>query len=273
MSLFSLFSQTVAKENFIFFDVETTGLYPLAGDRVIELAMIKVSNGEIVDQLELMFNPEIPIPEEVSNINNITNEMIADCPVFNKDYCEKVINFIDKYTLIAHNAAFDLGFISSEFARNSILFDGWNAIDTLKIAHSIFPGQRHRLENLLKIYNILPEGDLHRALNDTVALKKVFFEMLDEVEIRGKNLEQLIKKYGFEGNLLPRSMPAQLREAIIEKKEISGNYKKRNGETVHLSIIPIAPVWVEKKWFLYGQDVSSKKLLSLNGESFIEFDN
>jgi len=272
MSLFSLFSQSVAKENFVFFDVETTGLFPLAGDRIIELAMIKVSNGEIIDQFEMKFNPGMPIPPEVTNINKITNEMVADCPLFNKDICHQVLTFIDNNTLVAHNAPFDLSFLSCDFARNSMTFEGWNAIDTLKIAKSIFPGQRHRLENLLKIYSILPDGDLHRALTDTAALKKVFFEMLDEVEIRGKTLEQLIKKYGFEGNIHPRSIPAKIREAIIEKKTVVGKYQKRTGETVKLSIVPLAPVWSDKKWFFLGEEIKSKEILSLNVDSFIEIE-
>jgi DNA polymerase III epsilon subunit family exonuclease len=272
MSLFSLFSQSVAKDNYIFFDVETTGLHALDGDRVIELAMLKVSCGEIVDQLELLFNPGKSIPPEVTAINNITNEMIAGSPAFDLEMCRKVKTFIENYVLVAHNAPFDLGFISSEFARSGIIFDGWNAIDTLRIASSIFPGQRHRLSNLLKIYNIPPDGDLHRALNDTVALKKVFFEMLDEAEIRGKTLEQIIKKYGVEGIYQPRSMPAKIREALIEKKLISGQYKKRTGDLIPLSVVPLAPVWSGKRWFFYAEDSKTKELLTLNGESFIKFD-
>ena len=61
MSIFSLFSQTLVKENYVFFDVETTGLYPLSGDRIIEIAMIKTSKGNIVDTIEMTINPNMSI--------------------------------------------------------------------------------------------------------------------------------------------------------------------------------------------------------------------
>ena len=176
MSIFSLFSQSLVKENYIFFDVETTGLYPLLGDKIIEIAMIKTSKGNVIDTFSTFINPGIKIPLEVTNINNITNEMVKDAPVFDKIFGEKIIDFIEENILIAHNAGFDLGFLSTELARNGLFFERWKAIDTLKIAKEIFPGQKNRLENLICRYNIMPEGDFHRALVDTEALKKIFFE-------------------------------------------------------------------------------------------------
>jgi DNA polymerase III epsilon subunit family exonuclease len=271
MSLFSLFSQSIAKENYIFFDVETTGLFPLAGDRILELAMVKVSNGEIVDRIDTLINPCMKIPEQVINIHFITDDMVKDSPVFDLDMCNRITGFVGNFIIVAHNAAFDLGFLSSEFARNGVFYEGWQAIDTLKIANAIFPGQKHRLENLLKNYNIVPEGDLHRAITDTMALKKLFFELLDETEIRGKTLEQLVKKYGFEGNILPRNFPARIREALVEKKIISGKYRKRDNAEIDLAVVPLAPVWVDRRWYFMGKEVKSKKILSLHAESFIEF--
>src|SRR4030042_4984594 len=119
-----------------------------------------------------MINPEFPIPKEVTKINNITDDMVKDSPVFDKKYGEKIIDFIGDYILVAHNASFDLSFLSVELGRNGVLFERWKAIDTLKIAAKVFPNQKNKLENIMRRYNIMPEGDVHRALVDTDVLKK-----------------------------------------------------------------------------------------------------
>jgi DNA polymerase III epsilon subunit len=273
MSLFSLFSQSLAKQNYIFFDVETTGLHPLSGDKIIEIAMIKTSKGEIIDTIETMINPNCAIPKEVTNINNITNEMVKKAPKFDNKYGEKIINFIGDYTLVAHNAAFDLSFLSVELGRNGIVFERWKAIDTLQIAKEIFPGQKNKLESIMRRYNIMPEGDVHRALIDTDVLRKIFFEFLEESEIRSKSLDQLINYYGFQGQYLYSSIPAIIRESIIEKKSVNGKYRKRDGEILSLSFIPISPVWVDDKWFLIAKDHKTKKELVLYCENFLEINN
>lgn len=270
MSFFSLFSQTLAKENYVFFDVETTGLHPLAGDKIIEIAMIKTSKGNIVDTIENMIDPQFSIPEEVTKINNITDEMVKNAPVFNKEFGEKILTFIEDSILVAHNAAFDLGFLSTELGRSGIFFEGWKAIDTLKIASELFPGQRNKLENLMRRYNIMPEGEVHRALVDTDGLKKIFFEFIEESEIRSKTLDAIIKQYGYQGLSLHRCIPAIIRESIVEQKTIRGKYKRRDGNTVELTIRPIAPVWVDNKWFLLSKENNSDKFISLYCENFIE---
>ena len=273
MSIFSLFSHSLVKQNYIFFDVETTGLYPLAGDKIIEIAMIKTSKGEIIDTIETMISPNFPIPKEVTKINNITDEMVKDSPKFDKKFSEKIINFIGDYTLVAHNASFDLGFLSVELGRNGIIFERWKAIDTLKIAYELFPGQKNKLENLMRRYNIMPEGDVHRALVDTDILRKIFYEFLEESEIRSKSFDQLIIDYGYQGQYLHRSIPAILRESIIEKRYINGKYRKRDGEIIMLSILPVSPIWVDNKWFLLARDKNTKKEIVVYCDNFIEINN
>lgn len=93
---------------------------------------------------------------------------------------------------------------------------------------------------------------------------------MEENEVRNKNLDQIIKDYGFTGFNLFRSIPAQIRESIIENKEINGKYKKRDGTIIELTINPIAPVWIENKWFLLAYDKISNNELTLYCENFIE---
>ncbi len=269
MSILSLFSHSLAKESFVFFDVETTGLFPLAGDRVVEIAMIKCEKGSVSGTFEMMFNPGIPMPQEASAVNKITDEMLADKPLFDVEIGKQIIDFIGSSILIAHNSAFDLGFLSFELASVGLIFRDWKSIDTLRMAQKLYPGQKNKLESLMRRYNMLPEGDLHRALVDTDSLRKVFFEMLNETEIRNKTLEQLIKDYGFQGINFHKFIPAKVREAMVDREIIQAKYKKRNGEIVNMSVLPIAPVWSGRKWFLIAQDEKTGMKISLNGNSFI----
>jgi DNA polymerase III epsilon subunit len=250
VSIFSLFSHNLIKQKYVFFDFETTGLYPLNGDRIIEIALIKTVEGRITDTFESMINPGIKIPADATAANNITDEMIATAPIFDKNCSLKIMNFIEDGILVAHNAAFDLGFLSMEMARNGFVFDKWQAIDTLKIAREVFSGQRNNLASLMKRYNITPSGSLHRAIVDTEILKKIFFELIDENQIRELELDQIIKKYGFMGNNIPRNIQANIREAIIEKRAITAFYVDRSKHKQVLNIIPLAPVWNDDKWFL-----------------------
>lgn len=273
MSIFSLFSQSIIKESFTFFDVETTGLYPLSGDRVIEIAMIKTKNGEKVDTLELLINPGFPISQEVTRINNISDEMVKDAPIFSEELADKILKFIDGTVLVAHNAPFDIGFLSAEFARLGIIFEGWSAIDTLKISREILQIQKHRLENLVRHYGIVASGDFHRALFDTECLMKVFFNLMEEEYFNGKNIETVVKKFGIIGQNIYRSISARIREAIIDKMDISCKYKKRDGNIVEFSFKPLAPVWAYNKWYIMAQNGTDNKILSLNNDSFVEILN
>jgi len=268
LSLLSLFSHTIAKEDFVFFDVETTGFYPLAGDRIIEIAMIRCSKGNVTGTLEVMFNPGIPIPEEASRVNKITDDMLADKPHFDKEIGTQIVEFIGDSILVAHNASFDIGFLSFELARTGIIYRDWKAIDTLKMSQKLFPNQKNKLESLMRRYNIMPEGDLHRALIDTDSLKKVFFELINESDIRNKTLEVLIREFGLAGVNIHKFIPARIREAMVDGTALSGSYKKRNGEIIELNIMPVAPVWSAKKWYLIAKDIKENTILSINAANF-----
>ena len=78
---------------FIVYDVETTGLSPLKGDRIIELAAVKLKNKKIIDTFETFINPQRLIPEEASRINNITNDMVVDAPT-SMEILPEMIDFI-----------------------------------------------------------------------------------------------------------------------------------------------------------------------------------
>ena len=97
------------QDEYCVLDIETTGL-SFRTDKITEFGIIKVKNGEIIDEFECFANPEMDIPEEVVKITNITNEMVKDAETIDK-VMPKVMEFIGDSILVAHNADFDIGFI------------------------------------------------------------------------------------------------------------------------------------------------------------------
>lgn len=262
MEHISLFSQSLINSTYTFLDVETTGLYPLLGDKIIEIAMLKYEKGAQIDFFHSLINPLRTLPEEATKINKINEELIKNAPSFDS-LAEKILEFISDSIIVAHNASFDLSFLSVEFAKCGILFKNWKAIDTLKIANDIFMGQRNKLESVMKRYNLSSNGELHRALNDTEILKNIFFELIEEEKIRNKKLEDLIKEYGFNGEDNYDLIPEIIKEAIKEKKDIKGEYKTRENRIIKLISTPILPIWINGTWYLYAKDKKTQADLYL----------
>ncbi len=270
MPLSDLFSSNLLNEPYVFFDVETTGLYPLDKDRVIELAMVKTKNGVIVDKFECLFNPERAIPEGASRINNISDEMVKDAPKFCSDIARKILDFTKDHILVAHNAAFDLDFLGYEIGLTGLWFERWCAIDSLQLAKAALPTlSKHRLSSLLSHYSIEPKGDLHRAINDTIGLQEMFFSLLNEASVSTKSIDHLVKNYGFTGKVMPRDIPAFIREALIGKEEIRAKYKNRSNDIITLNIKLLAPIWIDKHWYILARNLDNGEAYTLLPSSFI----
>jgi len=101
---------------YVVFDVETTGLSPMRGDRIIEIGAIKTKNNQVVDTLESFINPERLIPLEAQRVNNISDDMVKDAPCAG-DILPQMIDFIGGACLVGHNLKFDLDFLCFELAQ------------------------------------------------------------------------------------------------------------------------------------------------------------
>lgn len=162
------------KNNIIFYDTETTGVKPQT-DQIIEIAgynpITKESFCEFV-------NPGRDIPQEVTNITSITNEMVKDADDF-ATVGQKFIEFCSPFAmLIAHNNdSFDKHFIINESKRNNITLPEFTYFDTLKWARKYRPDlPKHNLQYLREVYNI-ESNQAHRALDDVMVLYKLFKQM------------------------------------------------------------------------------------------------
>lgn len=185
----------------IVLDTETTGLNPQEGHRVIEIGCVELLNRRLSGRhFHVYINPEREIDAGAVEVHGITNEFLADKPIFSS-IVEDFINFIRDAELVIHNAPFDVGFLNHEFG---LLNNGTGAIenyssvfDTLTFARKKHPGQRNSLDALCKRYGIdNSHRDLHGALLDAEILADVYLLMtggqaslLDEESSREESSE------------------------------------------------------------------------------------
>ena len=166
----------------IVIDTETTGLDPSNGDRLIELGCIEIVNRIPTGQeFHRYLNPERAIHRDAVAVHGLTGDVLADKPLF-KNIADEFLAFIGEAPLVAHNAAFDLGFINAELeraARPPLTFD--RVVDTLALARRRHPAGPNSLDALCKRYGIdLSARTKHGALLDAMLLANVYVELLGE---------------------------------------------------------------------------------------------
>jgi len=163
---------------YVVFDVETTGLSPQRGDRIVEIAAVRVKNWEIIDTFESLVNPERELSVEVQKIHNITNEMVAKAPLAD-EVLPKMIDFTGGACLVGHNIKFDLNFLCFQLAIvGRKLREETPAIDTLKMAKELLPHlNSFRLSHVAHSLGAKIETT-HRALPDVKLTAKVMDRLL-----------------------------------------------------------------------------------------------
>lgn len=163
----------------IVLDTETTGLDPLNGDRIVEIGAVELINylptGKVYHGY---YNPERDMPAEASRVHGLTDEFLADKPVF-AGCVDDFLAFIEDSPLVIHNAPFDLGFVNAELRRLGFkMLPMTRAIDTLAMARQLFPGAPNSLDALCKRYEIDASArEFHGALLDARLLADVYLEM------------------------------------------------------------------------------------------------
>ena len=166
----------------ILLDTETTGLEIQRGHRVIEIGCIElVQRRRTGREFHTYLNPDRAIDEGARAVTGIDEEMLRDKPRFG-DIAAEFLAFIDGAELIAHNAAFDIGFLDAELARAGLadmrLGGRCSVLDTLALAREKFPGQRNSLDALCKRLGVdNSHRELHGALLDADLLAEVYLAL------------------------------------------------------------------------------------------------
>lgn len=163
---------------FVVFDIETTGLSN-QNDRITEIGAVRVANGEIKDTFGTYADPGMPIPEDITKLTGITDEMVAGAPN-QRDAVQAFLDFVGGRMLIAHNADFDMGFIRHVCEKNGIEFDH-AYLDTVALSRYLNPElKNHKLDTVAKYFS-LEDFNHHRAYDDAAILAKIFLCMVEKM--------------------------------------------------------------------------------------------
>lgn len=164
----------------VVFDTETTGFYPLAGDRVIEVAGIELVNLLPTGvEFRRMVDPERDIPADSTKVHGYTSLDVEGKPKF-AEVAEEMLAFFGDAQLVAHNANFDFDFLDAELARcGRPALDRGRMVDTLALAKQRFPGMPNSLDALCRRFDIdLSERATHSAILDVKLLAAVYLELM-----------------------------------------------------------------------------------------------
>ena len=164
-------------------DVETTGLKPQAGDRVCEIAVLRVDPGVKPRLWVSLVNPGRPISPGARAVNGIADHQVADAPPFGTLIAE-INAALDGAVPVAHNARFDLGFLRAEYRRAGTWFPTMPALDTLALARGCFRFPRNGLDAVAHSLGV-PTRGLHRAAGDVWATYRVLQRMIEELRAHG----------------------------------------------------------------------------------------
>ncbi len=197
-------------------DLETTGL-SFRTEKITEVGIMKVKDGEVIDEFECFVNPEKPIPQKVVEVTNITDDMVKDAETIDK-VMPKILEFVGDSVLVAHNADFDIGFLKYNAKQLGLSLEN-TYIDTLRLAKSLFPEyKKYKLGMIAENLGITVEV-AHRALDDVDTTVKVFRKMLEMLEEKGVKTIDDIDKIE-QGKADYKKLPSY--HAIILAKENEG---------------------------------------------------
>jgi len=220
---------------FIAFDVETTSLYDFSG-RIVEIGALKFDlSGRIYGEYSALINPGIPIPEAVVAIHGISNEMVEK-ERGAEEVLREFLTFIGESdaVMIAHNASFDIGFVSNDLARCGLSIPQNKVVDTVSLAKKVFP--EAGLYNLEHLVNFLGIGTSvsHRSLDDALMAREIFLRCVKKGGLASeKDLYKNAKVLPFESSVdfsveFPpgfEKIGKAIEEGSIVKMEYSGGTK------------------------------------------------
>lgn len=199
-------TQILGSATFAFLDIETTGGNS-SHDRITEIGIRFWGAGAVVGEWQTLVNPETRISPFIESLTGITNDMVADAPVF-EDIAGVLEKQLKDTIFVAHNARFDYGFIKAEFRRLGLLFSA-KVLCTVKLSRKLYPGfRRHNMDALIERHG-LEQVQRHRALGDVSAMMAFFEHALAE---KGSDaMEAAIR------NLLQRpSIPSNLPTDVLQ---------------------------------------------------------
>mgnify|MGYP001153416761 FL=1 len=204
-------------DTYVVFDLETTG-FSAKSDKIIEIGAVKVQEGKIIDRFSTFVNPEIPIPFRIEQLTSINDNMVINAPKI-EEILPEFMEFCKDCVMVAHNADFDMSFISANCERQGLPCD-FTIIDTVAMSRYLIIGLgRYKLDSVAKALGIVLDHH-HRAVDDAECTALIFLKLCDMLRDKGiDNLDE-VNEEGKQSTNLINKLPAH--HAIILVKDLIG---------------------------------------------------
>jgi DNA polymerase-3 subunit epsilon len=224
------------------FDVETTGLSPAYGHRVCEVACLRVVNGVEEGRFESLVDPGRSITPGAFRVNRISADMLVGAPEF-AAVAESLLALLEGAVLVAHNAAFDLGFLAAELEIARLPPPQGPAVDTLALARRIYHFSRNGLQAVASALGV-EAVDAHRAMGDVWTTWQVLENMLEELDVRW-GVTTLAGLLALQGGPIPYPhaqalpLPPAIAEALENRGQVLMRYVDGKGQESERVVSPL----------------------------------
>ena len=192
-----------------FLDIETTGGSHIH-DRIIEIALIKIANGQLSVKWETLINPGIPIPKQITGLTGISDAKVGDAPVFN-DIAGDLYSYLEGSVMVAHNSRFDYGFLKAEFKRLGGTLRQ-RTLCTVKLSRKLYPlVQGHSLDAIIRRFGLSSKAR-HRGMGDVQL-------MLDFLEAAKQELGSVKVLEAINTQLKGPTLPPNIDDSFLQTIE------------------------------------------------------
>ena len=181
-------------KNFVSFDLETTGTLSHL-DHIVEIGAVRFKEGKVEDSFQQLVSIDIPIPEQASKVNGITDDMLKDQPSI-QEVLPNFADFCGSGLMVAHNAPFDFQFLLRAVEDHHALAPRGFVLDTCQLARKTFPGlANYKLSTLCDYLKITANG-FHRAESDALSCGHLFLHVLQKNSLSTENVKALSQLAG-----------------------------------------------------------------------------
>ena len=191
--IFNLKEYNLLHQEYVVFDTETTGFY-VGSDQMIEIGAVKIKDGVITDRFDEFIDPKRPLPQKIVDLTCITDDMLEGHES-EEEITKKFLEWTGDAPMVAHNAKFDIGFISAACTKYGLGEFTNTVLDTMSMARMLHPEwPNHKLTTLVRRYKIEWDEDAHhRADYDAEGTAHAFHKMCEELDSR--NIETTTKLF------------------------------------------------------------------------------
>ncbi|QQS22815.1 3'-5' exonuclease [bacterium] len=220
------------EQNFTIVDVETTGGSPFFS-RIIEIGLLRIERGEVVEQFQTLINPKQEIPEFITRMTGISDQDVANAPLF-EDIAEDLLAKFEDAIFVAHNVTFDYNFLREEFRKADLAFN-LDRMCTVRLSRALYKEhKRHNLSAIIERYNF-ECANRHRAFDDA----KVLWDFLQHSarEVDGETLLKAMKQVTTKTRLGNSVLKPGTPVVAINQKSISVDqitYEPEPGEALNI---------------------------------------